>query len=125
MTMSPATGPSVLDHAVLSLSRQDPASSVAPAIGARLAETLLGHRHHNALGDARLEALRRYAVLYRTSGAALAEGASYSTSLTADETKWVRDVVDGWGTTAVAERSLPRWIAAASILALVCLIGSL
>jgi hypothetical protein len=57
------------ERMVIELSRRDPASSIAPPN--RLLDRLFGRRRPLILSCPRLEALRRYAILYRLRGDAL------------------------------------------------------
>lgn len=60
-----------IELAVIALARHDPLSSVMPP--GRFAFRLFGPRPHQPLANPRLEALRRYAVLFRLQGHDLAD----------------------------------------------------
>ncbi|WP_404713224.1 hypothetical protein [Sphingomonas sp. MMS24-J13] len=55
------------------LARSDPPSSLHRGLGSRLLSLLFGIETPRMLADGRLEALRRYALLYRIHGKALPE----------------------------------------------------
>lgn len=57
------------ERVVIALSRRDPVSSIAPP--SRFLDRLFRSRHPLTLSCPRLEALRRYAILYRLRGDAL------------------------------------------------------
>ncbi|MBO9499036.1 MAG: hypothetical protein J7483_06245 [Novosphingobium sp.] len=86
-------------HAVM-VSRADPLSSVrAPSRLDRLVHAVIGLKRVPGLADARLEALRRYAVLYRIQGdridaAELARATDGG--LDGHALAQVRRIVDGW-----------------------------
>lgn len=70
------------ERRVVLLARTDPASSLQRGLSSRLMGVLFGIEPPHMLADTRLEALRRYALLYRLHGSKLA----------ADETGRAREV---------------------------------
>ncbi|MDG2535726.1 hypothetical protein P6144_18845 [Sphingomonas sp. HITSZ_GF] len=89
---------SPLELQTLQLSQADGRATLrAPRRMERLGGLLFGSRRVAGLANPRLEALRRFAILYRLDGfdsaeAARAEAAGY----TAAALDWVRATVDGW-----------------------------
>lgn len=69
--MTPDTVMTIVELAVISLSRHDPWSSLMPPKA--LALLLFGARAYTPLANPRLEALRRYAILFRLQGPELPE----------------------------------------------------
>jgi hypothetical protein len=62
----------VQERRAVLLARRDPSSSLHRGFGSRLMSLLFGIETPHMLADSRLEALRRYALLYRIHGKALA-----------------------------------------------------
>jgi hypothetical protein len=61
----------VAERRAVLLARSDPPSSLSRGFGSRLMGLLFGIEAPHMLADSRLEALRRYALLYRVHGKAL------------------------------------------------------
>jgi hypothetical protein len=88
---------STIDLRTIDLSRRDPASSVrTPTFRDRLCRSVVGGARPRALSNARLEALRRYAVIYRIAGApgADVDRQARSAGFTEDQLALVRLIVD-------------------------------
>jgi hypothetical protein len=106
-----------LELRTLQLSQADGRASLrAPRRIERLGGLLFGSKRVSGLANPRLEALRRFAILYRLEGAALdiAETArAEAAGLSATALDRVRRIIDGW------PRRAGRLLRAASMLAAV------
>lgn len=120
-TVSAEAALSPLELRTLQLSQADGRASLrAPRRIERLGAMLFGSRRVSGLANARLEALRRFAILYRIKGSRLDSGevaraeAAGLSELMLDR---VRHIVDGW------PRRTGALVRAASLLASVGLAG--
>ncbi|MBB3473541.1 hypothetical protein [Sphingomonas sp. BK345] len=97
-----------LERQAVLVSRSDDARSLRTGGRAhRFKALVFGHRPVSKLANERLEAIRRYAVLYRLKGAKLGQGevaAAYATGISAAKLALVRSMVDRWRVPATKSR---------------------
>ncbi len=116
-TVSAEAALSPLELRTLQLSQVDGRASLrAPRRIERIGAMLFGSRRVSGLANARLEALRRFAVLYRLDGARLDSGEiarAQAAGLSAVMLNRVQHIIDGW------PRRAGALVRAASVLAVV------
>lgn len=120
-TVSAEAALSPLELRTLQLSQADGRASLrAPRRIERIGAMLFGSRRVSGLANTRLEALRRFAILYRLDGSRLDSGEiarAEAAGLSAVMLDRVRHIVDGW------PRRAGALVRAASLLAAVGLTG--
>lgn len=112
---------SPLELRTLQLSQADGRASLrAPRRIERLGAMLFGSRRVSGLANPRLEALRRFAILYRLEGAAIDAGEAMraeAAGFSAAALDRVRRIVDGWPRRAGPLLRAASLLAAAAIVA--------